>query len=653
MSFENRIMNCQHNVMVKGGGVRSACLALGLMLLSMSGMAQTSPLVFDWVQKTGLNPGRADQLRDSAVDSAGNVYLVGAASTTSQGLNFVTVKLSPTGQVLWTAEFDGAAHGDDTARSVDIDAQGDVYVTGSSINARGDTDIVVIRYTSSGALSAGWAAGSGQSRGIRIYDGPAQSYDTGVKVKVDANGFVFVLGSSVGSGTFSDIVLLKYNQLGDRLWTARYDGPAHSSDQPVFLNFMPSGNILVGGQSLGVNGDNDWVLLQFDQTGNYAETIWTDIGDGYGVRRFNYAPESEDVPTDAIVDASGNIYVAGTVNPAGGTTDMALIKVTPSGSISWNVRYDGGVDGIDQTIGLLQDPLNGDLVLGGTSDGMLTGADMILLRYTTNGVAAASWSDKGSGVGVRRYSTDGYVEDRAASLKMDGQGNLYLGGFTLDSVTQYDYLIPIYSRAGELWGVGRYDGGTSESERIINLHVDTSSHVVAIGNLFANNGDDELLAVRFGVKPLFDVTKSYVTALNGKTLALTVTPPSGTYTYQWLRNGQNVSGAQAVTYQINGVSLAQAGDYSLRVTNSYGITEFPVTELTVASLGWVNGIGTTISLAGASGASLSIEYANALSSNITWNSLTSVTLGAGTTSVSDSGASAAAQRFYRVRRVVP
>jgi uncharacterized delta-60 repeat protein len=615
----------------------------------LSGIAQagTPPLVPDLVVKTGVYAGRADQFKASTTDASGNLYLTGTTSTPANGLNFVTVKMDAAGQILWTAEYDGAAGQDDTARAITVDTQGDVYVTGNSVNARGDTDLVVVHYNSSGQFSGNWAGGSGKILGVRTFDGNAQSYDDGVMVKVDANGFVYVVGSSVGDGTFNDIVLIKYNQLGDLLWRVVYDGPGHFSDSPVFLKLMPGGNVLVGGESTGGNEDSDWTFLLYDQNGNRVES-WADNG----VLRFDFATGSYDLPTDAVIDANGDIFVAGTVLPPGGNTDMALIRINSGGTVAWSVYYDGPASGTDQTAAIVQDT-NGDLIVAGTSQGAGTGNDIVLLRYTSNGLPSTLWPDQGDGMGVRRYTSDGENEDQAATLKSDAQGNLDVGGFTFDATTQYDFLIPVFSRRGELWGVGRYDGGTTESERIVNLQVDNASHVYALGTLFGNEGDNQLLTVRFGVKPLFDITAGHQMSLAGKPVTFAITPPAGNFSYQWQRNGLDINLAQSASYQLPVAALESAGDYFVTVSNAYGSMNYPVSELTVTSLAWSSGSGTTVFVAGRNGAGIVVDYTDTLSNSISWTALSSLTLGTGTASVRDGAAASQNTRFYRVRRIDP
>lgn len=71
----------------------------------------------------------------------------------------------------------------------------------------------------------------------------------------------------------------------------------------------------------------------------------------------------------------------------------------------------------------------------------------------------------------------------------------------------------------------------------------------------------------------------------GQTGTLSVnlaTTSTGPYTFQWLCNGQSISGATAQTYALPSVALAQSGQvYTVRVSNPNGPTLSPPMTLTV------------------------------------------------------------------------
>jgi hypothetical protein len=71
-----------------------------------------------------------------------------------------------------------------------------------------------------------------------------------------------------------------------------------------------------------------------------------------------------------------------------------------------------------------------------------------------------------------------------------------------------------------------------------------------------------------------------VNAGTAATIAVTATG-GGTLSYQWLRNGMPISGATTASYSIASVAAADAGAYSVRVSNSGGHTDSSSAALSV------------------------------------------------------------------------
>lgn len=126
---------------------------------------------------------------------------------------------------------------------------------------------------------------------------------------VDSSGYIYVAGYTQPSGGDSDVFLLKISSSkGEILWKKEWS--AASSDVAYAASVDTSGIVYVVAQTASF-GAGDWniLLLQFDTMGMLStQKVWISTG-------------GESNP-GMIVDASGNIYIAGrTYNNEGSWQD--------------------------------------------------------------------------------------------------------------------------------------------------------------------------------------------------------------------------------------------------------------------------------------------------------------------------------------------
>ena len=88
-----------------------------------------------------------DKALDVETDANNNVYITGYIENAGNK-DIRTLKFDNTFSHQWTANFNGAF--DDIGKSVDIDNNGNVYITGSTVLSNGKTNFVTIKYNSSG-----------------------------------------------------------------------------------------------------------------------------------------------------------------------------------------------------------------------------------------------------------------------------------------------------------------------------------------------------------------------------------------------------------------------------------------------------------------------------------------------------------------------
>ena len=71
---------------------------------------------------------------------------------------------------------------------------------------------------------------SGNIKWIRTFNGPANETDQANDIELDEEGNVYVTGGSKGIGTDFDFTTIKYDSSGNEQWVVRYNGPAFKSD---------------------------------------------------------------------------------------------------------------------------------------------------------------------------------------------------------------------------------------------------------------------------------------------------------------------------------------------------------------------------------------------------------------------------------------
>jgi len=189
------------------------------------------------------------------IDAAGNVYATGRSNGLGTNTDYATIKYDFAGAQQWTARYNGPANSIDEAAALGVDAAGNVYVTGQSVSATTSFDYVTIKYNTAGLQQ--WTA---------RYNGLGNSFDFARELALDADGNVYVTGSVgypkiLSPGVFyilSDYGTLKYNSAGVEQWAAFYNGPANDVDEPTALAVDASGNVYVTGYSFGWSKQTWW-----------------------------------------------------------------------------------------------------------------------------------------------------------------------------------------------------------------------------------------------------------------------------------------------------------------------------------------------------------------------------------------------------------
>ena len=287
---------------------------------------------------------------------------------------------------------------------------------------------------------------------------------------------------------------------------------------------------------------------------------------GLPYRRF----EGNPWVTDSVTSVDGLSFRSGPT-PNDGTSSFEILGVPGPQTVTWRARAssEAGYD-------MLRFYVNGVLIKNGvsgdrdwTDDSHLLPAGTHTLRWAyTKDVSGsvgsdAVWLDSMSFIypPVLARSPSGVTATPGSTLRLTAAG----GGGPGTSV--------IWRRGTTvLANGGRISGATGLELVITGAQIaDEGSYTVQLTNS-VGTVTSAPAAVRVPQPPaITSVSPATATLALGQTLALTAvatgTPP---LSYQWLRNGTAIAGATSASYSIASIVPAQAGTYTVSVTNIYG-----------------------------------------------------------------------------------
>ncbi len=428
---------------------------LALLLFTASVFSQP---VEQWVAR--YDSGGTDQLYAMTVDASGNVYATGASVQVPFTADYLTVKYNSAGIKQWEKAYNGIAGSDDRAYAIAIDALGNVYVTGGTAY---NNSIVTIKYNS-----------LGDSLWTRTYTGPTSGHNwTFAKsIFVDDSGYVYIAGTSEGltavHGLRQDYTTVKYSPLGVQQWVARYNGPGTDADVINSMTVDASGNVYVtgfaGGGSTG-SGDsyNDITTIKYNPLG---DTLWK--------KTFAGAGTSSDVANMIAVDKLGNVYVTGTTYAdTSAEENIITIKYSTIGTELWKKFFNGPGNNTDEGIALVVDSLHNVYVTGKSVYSIADGFDIVTIKYDSIGTQL--WD--------RNFNGSADMHDVPEAITLDKNGNIYVFGTSINTTTAEDFQLIKYNPAGtQQWEkTYTYLNAAGSQEYAMALFVDDLDNIYVAG----------------------------------------------------------------------------------------------------------------------------------------------------------------------------
>lgn len=334
-----------------------------------------------WIRQFGSVS--SDNGRSIALDHAGNSYVSGSTYGSLGGpatgnQDAFLAKLDPFGNELWTRQV-GREEAWQISYAVDVDLHGNAFMAGTITREdlpKEQSDVFLTKFDT-----------NGNELWTRHF--ASEQNDEARSVAVDASGNVYIGGYTHGvlsgddsDGSGIDPFLIKLDSSGDELWRRQLIGSTLSAGYSVVTDI--AGNVYMGGRAygFGLDGrDSGTFLIKFDSSGSEQwlqhvvtqhETVGYDIAvdldgnafmtvgssrdvlltkyDSQGIVSWtrDFGSSGNDDSYAVVVDNFGNPYISGFTDgdlegPNAGFTDAFLVKFTIPEPASLGVFVLGGM----------------------------------------------------------------------------------------------------------------------------------------------------------------------------------------------------------------------------------------------------------------------------------------------------------------------
>ncbi len=347
------------------------------------------------------------------IDNNGNCYVTGYVNTFVWSYkDIVTIKYDQYGDTAWVKTYNGSENNDDEGTAITVDAAGNVYVTGYAQLSGKYKDVILMKYSSTGTLL--WAKTYGVTSGYRE--------DRALGIAVDALGNIYVTGYGTGTDDLTDIITLKYDINGTRVWAKREDGSYNQDGKGYGIVVDNAGSVLVTGYILSQSNWEDIIVLKYSATGS---VIWS--------KTFNGSGNSEDKAWGIVVDTDNNVYIGGFTTLDWDIQDLeaTTLKYNSSGTLQWARTYGGAGNSVDKAWGIVVDT-DGSVYIAGNTTDVNQNSNYLTVKY--NSAGSQQW--------VAEYNGTGNGDDRANALGIvnnNGVKHIVVTGASWGADQNHDY----------------------------------------------------------------------------------------------------------------------------------------------------------------------------------------------------------------------
>jgi hypothetical protein len=313
--------------------------------------------VLEWARTASVS---SEDVVDSVRQTADGGYVL-AGYTSSSGYedrDVLLLKYDSAGVLQWARTTGGS--NEDIAHSVWQTADGGYVVAGETRSCgAGQTDILLLKYDSTGTLEWARTAGGGD-------------YDDALSVQQTADGGYIVAGYTRSYGlAYENVFLLKYDSEGTLSWAKTTGG--NNEDMARSVQQTVDGGYIVAGYTYSYGaGSRDILLLKYDGSGTleWARTAGNNTSD---------SACAVQQTTDGGYIVAGETVI---LEPLVGA-EVFLLKYDSAGTLEWARTAGGG--SADSVHSVQQTTDGGYFVAGSTSSYGAGDVNVFLLKTDREG----------------------------------------------------------------------------------------------------------------------------------------------------------------------------------------------------------------------------------------------------------------------------
>lgn len=514
-----------------------------------------------WKQRLNSNGLEFDAASGMEVASTGLIYVAGTVQDFSSNANVLLACLDSSGTILWERTWNGSWNGKDKGQSMKILPSGNIAVVGSTQTGITDYDCLLLVWSATGVLIStqelpspiSITNNSNSFYNVAVLTNNnivacGQMKDTitgkdGILTCFDAQG-----SSILWNRLWSDSTSLSGEEYFESIITDTggifVGGSARSSVRACVVHYSNSGIFQWSFKTPLIEDCSSVVDIAFDPNGNICGAVRGSMDNirtikfgrlGNVIWSYTYIPSPYngfDSPYEIQIDANGNIYVSGFVSDCVSCKNQAVLKLKPNGTFSWiRLRSGNEATSEDYSWALL---VSGNLVISaGMESNLNTGQDATISVYDTSGtsVQMVTYSQPGGALLNIKMTTDSSgniytcgnlgnlfmttkrdfqgnliwkaeFQDTVSSImvcgiKVDNQGNVFVGGSEYHTLSHQDFLLMKYNASGQLQWISTYTSAGPLSDFIRSICLDNFGNIYLAGETSLGAGVGDVVVIKY------------------------------------------------------------------------------------------------------------------------------------------------------------